>query len=326
VIARNEGSRIRQCLESVFEAIGSLSSEVLLVDSGSTDDTVQIARGFAVQILTVDRGAPLHPAASRHVGYKSSRGRLMLFMDGDSTLYKEWIPTAVEAFDEPRLAGFAGARQEILVGKDGQHVRSRDRYADRPGEDISALYLGGPAAYRRTVFDEVGGFNPFMYVQEEQELGARIRAAGYLLKRSKSMMTTHFVACEPESLSGLCRRVVRRYPLGMGQLVRYGLKHHCLSAFHFQDVRRHVLFWMILACGAVTTFIWLMTGMTSFVTVWFLACSIAFALFCWRARGIAKPLYFVLEWLVFGPMAFYGFSMKPRSANEYPLAGQDASD
>lgn len=318
VITKNEAAKIELCLRSIIDSLAGQVYELLLVDSASTDGTPDLARKFPTEVVVLSPDLHLHPSVGRHVGYLHSRGQFLLFIDGDSVLHKGWLEAAAEAFRDPRVGGLAGVRIEVLVDAEGNEVRSRDPYADRPEEPTAALYLGGPAAYRRQVFDEVGGFNPFMCVQEEQELGSRIRAAGYVLRRLPVRMTTHYVETEPETLSWMIRRVRRGYPMGLGQLARYGLHQGHFEELHFRDVRRHLQFWLLMLLGLPGVLQWILAGEMLLFWLWLGLCGVGFLAFCWKTRGFRRPLYYVAEWLIFGPIALWGFLLPPRPASKYP--------
>lgn len=81
VIARNEGKDIGDCLGSVLLAVEEAkkakvieTAEVIFVDSASTDRTVEIARGFPVKIIELDRNWPLSAAAGIFSGYRYASG------------------------------------------------------------------------------------------------------------------------------------------------------------------------------------------------------------------------------------------------------------
>ena len=64
VIGRNEGERLRRCLQSVSGSAG----KVVYVDSGSTDGSVTMARGMNVAIVELDLHIPFTAARARNEG------------------------------------------------------------------------------------------------------------------------------------------------------------------------------------------------------------------------------------------------------------------
>ena len=73
VIAKNEGTNIRRCLESVLWA-----DEIILLDSGSTDDTVAIAKEFTDKVITTN--------STDWQGYGVQKQRVLSYASGDWVL------------------------------------------------------------------------------------------------------------------------------------------------------------------------------------------------------------------------------------------------
>jgi glycosyltransferase involved in cell wall biosynthesis len=318
VITRNEERHIEACLQSVFYALRGRSSEVILVDSASTDRTLEIVRQFPVRIVQLPEDVPLRPSAGRHVGFQLAQGKWLLFMDGDSILDPDWIDPALEALQDPQLGGVAGIREAVLVPGDGREVQVRNQYPEDEVDYANPGFLGGPALYRREVLEKVGGFNPFLYAYEEAELGGRIYAEGYSLRRLKIRMTQHIIEARQETLADLFRRVRRGFPYGMGQLIRYGMKHKCLGRHHFANVDRHLGFLSIMLLGGVGLMQWITWEHSTLLKGWLLLIMAGFLFFCYRTRSIRKPVYYLIEWAIVSPMAVYGFFLRPRAASEYP--------
>ena len=62
-IGRNEGDRLKQCLQSVLTA-----AQVVYVDSGSTDGSVQYAKEFGISVVELDLTRPFTAARARNAG------------------------------------------------------------------------------------------------------------------------------------------------------------------------------------------------------------------------------------------------------------------
>src|SRR5262245_22918014 len=89
-IGRNEGERLRRCLESALTA-----AAVVYVDSGSTDGSTQWARDLGVDVVDLDITAPFTAARARNVGFRRILEivpdlRYVQFVDGDCILVEDW--------------------------------------------------------------------------------------------------------------------------------------------------------------------------------------------------------------------------------------------
>ncbi len=84
IIAKNEQTVIRDCLES----IQGLADEVILVDSDSSDATIKIAREFTAKIISAPTG---DYSQLRNLGLKSATGDWLFYIDADERATPELI-------------------------------------------------------------------------------------------------------------------------------------------------------------------------------------------------------------------------------------------
>ncbi len=100
IITRNEEAAIGSCLESVLRHTRGLDREIFLIDSASTDRTVEIARRYPATIVRIDACSGYSPAAGRYVGTLHAKGKFILFLDGDNVLIEGWLDVALNAIAE----------------------------------------------------------------------------------------------------------------------------------------------------------------------------------------------------------------------------------
>ena len=232
LISRNQAWNIGRLIESVLARTRDLPvREIVLVDSASTDGTVEVASSYPIDVLQLRADQRLTAALGRHVGYQHSRGELVLFLDGDMELCEGWLERALAVMEErPDLGAVSGpwldrpkdsspgaATGQTLPGQDREDM-ARIRYSAH-GVDTSVKRLGGAAMYRRSVLQEVGGFDPHLYSDEEPELCLRIRSAGYGLLQLAQPIALHYT--EPnEAITTLLGRRRRGLYYGTGQVMR----------------------------------------------------------------------------------------------------------
>jgi GT2 family glycosyltransferase len=190
IIGRNEGERLRRCLVSGVREVPL----VVYVDSGSADDSVNLARSLGVEILELDPKLPFSAARARNEGF----GRLreldpnlsyVQFVDGDCELCGGWLASA-ETFlrDHDDVAVVSGRLRE-------KHPESSiyntlcDIEWERPIGETDAC--GGIAMMRVSAFEQVEGFRVDLIAGEEPELCVRLRAAGWRVWRLSDEMALH---------------------------------------------------------------------------------------------------------------------------------------
>lgn len=244
-IGRNEGERLRRCLTSLVQQ----AQRVVYVDSGSTDDSVQMARDLGVQVVELDTSVPFTAARARNAGFDALKPDLpdyVQFVDGDCGVAPGWLALAASELDaRPDLGLVTGWREEIFP-----HGSIYNAIADfewhRPAGQIQAC--GGDMMVRAPEFEAIGGFNPVVIAAEDDEFCARLRKSGKTLWRLPENMTQH--DANMMRFSEWWRRAVRS---GHG-FAQVGALH----PEHFVAERKRV--WLFGAFLPVLTFLMIATG------------------------------------------------------------------
>jgi glycosyltransferase involved in cell wall biosynthesis len=191
VIGRNEGERLVRCLASVraMQSPGG-SVEVIYVDSASTDGSPQSAAASGATVITVQPERPT-AALGRNAGWRAASAPMILFLDGDTVLHPQFAVASLPEFADSRVAVVWGHRRE-LYPEHSIYNRVLDLdwiYPPGPSD-----FCGGDALMRRSVLEEVGGFDETLIAGEEPELCRRIRAKGYTILHVDRPMTGHDLA------------------------------------------------------------------------------------------------------------------------------------
>lgn len=211
IISRNEEAAIGACLQSLVEHTAGVDTEIILVDSASTDRTVEIAGEYPVTIVRIEQCAELSPSAGRYLGTQQARGKYVFFLDGDMILIDGWLETALAQFKDESVAAVAGSLYRVFPGEDFTYDH-KNRYALG-----GVRYLAGSGVYRRDVLEQAGTFNPFVKGEEERELGFRILRLGYSILRLDVPMVFHME--KSRTKSELDEKA--RYFTGVGQIFRH---------------------------------------------------------------------------------------------------------
>src|SRR5580704_764820 len=118
VPARNEEASLAACLESLIKQTGILF-EIIVVDDGSSDRTLEIARSFpSVKVI---EAPPLPPGWSGKnnavtAGARAARGRWLLFTDADTVHLPASLPRSVTEAEQNRMALLSYSPEQEVHG------------------------------------------------------------------------------------------------------------------------------------------------------------------------------------------------------------------
>ena len=192
-IGRNEGERLRRCLDSVIGR-GLL---VVYVDSGSTDGSVELARAKGVEVVELDMSQPFTMARGRNAGFDRLEEinpdiRFVQFVDGDCEVVTDWLERACTALESRSDVAIVGGRRRERFPERSIYNRLADIEWDSPVGEVK--YCGGDAMVRVEAFRQVGGYNPELIAGEDPDLAVRIRRHGWIIFRIDAEMTLHDMA------------------------------------------------------------------------------------------------------------------------------------
>lgn len=192
-IGRNEGERLRRCLQSLLP--GAVT--VVYVDSGSEDGSPEVARQLGADVVALDMRRPFTAARARNEGFERLLQRApdvewVQFVDGDCEVVQGWLPVAVEFLQRhPAYAVVCGRRRERYPER-SVYNRLCDEEWNTPVGD--ARSCGGDALFRVSAFQAVGGYRNGLIAGEEPELCVRLRQQGWKVHRLDHDMTLHDAA------------------------------------------------------------------------------------------------------------------------------------
>jgi len=328
LISKNQAWNISRLVESVLDATSSIDSkEIILVDSASTDETVDAAGWYPICILRLRPDQPPSPAAGRYIGYKHSSGEFVLFLDGDMEVLPGWLGKALCSMRESPRAGVMMSTQMIgmLPPAVGDITSPPEKVRLSPPREVSfaSFVAGGAALYRRSVLEQVGTFNPYLKSDEEPELCLRIRQAGYRILLVDNPMVRHFADSNtPESIAAILSRRRRKFLLGVGQCLRY----HAGSPSFWWYVRERGLWSLFAILGMAIGMAALLGSLITQNFVWEGLFIVLFALLvagvAWRKRSLRKALVGVFHRILMVEGVVKGFLMSPLPPESYPQSAE----
>jgi hypothetical protein len=238
LITRNQAWNVDAAITAaICELERAGGGEIIVVDSASSDGTLDRAGRYPVGLVELLDDQTLTPALGRWVGGGLARGEAVLFLDGDMRLTAGWLECARAVLEE---ADDVACVSGPLVYTDSMHAQPGCGLGER-----EAPWFNGAALIRRAALARSGSFNPVLRSEEESELSTRIRALGYRIVLLERPIATH-PSSAVDSLRDVLARRRRGLYLGFGQV----LKLHIMAPSRSEYLRERA-FWLPPAAAVI---------------------------------------------------------------------------
>lgn len=183
---KDRAPELQRCLDSLSSLHYPREKlEVLVVDDGSRDDSLDVAKTWGAVALS-SGGEGLGPAMARNVGANVARGEILAFIDSDCVAKKDWLSQLLPVFGDPEIAAVGGMVEGLFTTSaldryeevmSSLNLGFRERFV-REGRDM--FYLPScNLLVRKGAFFEVDCFNSTMHVGEDVDLSYRLRDKGW---------------------------------------------------------------------------------------------------------------------------------------------------
>ena len=303
--ALNEERHIAAAIESALATLSGVGGEVILADSGSSDRTVDIARGYPIKIVQLINSMDRSCGAGAQLGFQYSSGQFLCLIDGDMELHDGFLPPAIRFLEEnATVAGVGGIIVDCEIANLEFEQRTKRIDPDGRVGRVTRLHCSG--LYRRSAIESIGYLTDRnLHAGEELDLGARLHARGWTLTRINHSAVDHHTHTG-NAYRLLLRRVATRYSFGVGEVVRAAIGRP-----HFWFVVRNDN--NVVLCLLVAAW-WTAILVSPFVLNGFTAVFMIGALFLFpivtmalRWRSIRHGLYSVAAWNVYALSFLPGF-------------------
>jgi GT2 family glycosyltransferase len=192
VTAKNEAENIGELLDSIDKFVNLEETEVVVVDGGSTDKTVNIISQYTFVKLVVSQS---NISKGRNLGVANSKGEIIVFTDADCVVDKDWIKNILKYFEMDTEIGVVGGpyisldQQGLIAKYLGAYVGT---YFPPDSGFVTYQRIGtGNAAYRRKAIEDAGGFDERLDIGEDIDLNLRINNLGYKLFFAQDVKVYH---------------------------------------------------------------------------------------------------------------------------------------
>ena len=153
--------------------------ELLVIDDGSTDGSAKLAEALGARVIR--HGSNLGRGAARARGMLEARHDLVLCCDGTKPISEDLLQRALPWFEDPIVAAVCGRMGSIRKDSTVQRWRARHLYKSEaiPVFSRSASLMTCGALVRKSLCEQVGGYDPALRHSEDADLGQRLLCAGY---------------------------------------------------------------------------------------------------------------------------------------------------
>jgi len=230
--AYNAADTLGEAIDSVL-AQTRQDFEIIVSDDGSSDNTAEVAAGFADQRVRVYRQGNAGPSAARNLGIAHAEGEFVSTLDSDDLWLPDYLVEMGRALEENPQAGFAYTDAWILHEASGRFRQATVAIAEQhppaptlPREQfitelLQRNFLHNSVTMRRAVLEQIGGYDPRLSHGEDYELWLRIAISGFApvrvagplaIWRDRPGSLTEDQAAMAAAPSAIYRAVLERHP------------------------------------------------------------------------------------------------------------------
>ncbi len=207
-LTKNGGTLFEESLKAVFSQKSSYEYDVIAVDSGSTDGTIEILRRYPVRVYQI-RPEEFNFGLTRDYGFSLAKGDILISLSQDAVpVGPDWLNDLVSPFFEDRSVA---AVQGMDILPDDQYLyyweRIRMFYFTRESRSWIKSHHGigmsfTSCAIRRRVWED----NPLGHVEmsEDKVFQKKITDKGYKIIFNRKAMDYHFHIYNLRSLARRC--------------------------------------------------------------------------------------------------------------------------
>ena len=197
---KNGGDGLRRCLAAIHGQRTSADVEVVVVDSGSGDGSLEVARAAGARILEVAPESFSH-GASRNLGAREARGDVLVFLSQDAIpVDADWLERLLAPLAEPRVGGVYGRQlpnhdatppeSYFLNFLYGAQPRRQAAGSEAELSMATTLFSNVNSALPRSLWERVP-FAEDIVMSEDQEWSRRVLLEGYVIAYEPAAAVRH---------------------------------------------------------------------------------------------------------------------------------------
>ena len=190
ILTKNSGRTLDKCLEAIAGLKNEFEPEVIIVDGGSTDNTLNIVEKYRGELdikVLYDGGRGLGYA--RDIGWRASSAEYIVMLDSDVIVNRNFLRQAVKLLQQDEELGAVSAKLKPISLDRGWLGKFQEKnlaiylhHLDPPYPAKAVALHTACTVFKRKVLEGIGGFDAyFNLAKEDSDVSYRIRKAGYKL-------------------------------------------------------------------------------------------------------------------------------------------------
>ena len=183
---KNEEKYIELCLKSLISQQYSKDCfEIIVVDNGSTDKSLEIVKKYNVKIIYCLDG---NIAKVRNVGTAAAKGEILAFVDSDCVVSSNWLTEGVNILNRPKVVATGSGYK---APHNATWVENAWLIESKVEERFVKFVPCGNFIVKASIFHEIGGFNETLVTCEDADICERIVNSDYLIINSTKIESVH---------------------------------------------------------------------------------------------------------------------------------------
>lgn len=180
--AFNEEKSLGKCLDAFQNQTTKENFEIIVVDNGSTDKTLQVLESYKNKLpLKVYFESKKGRGTARYIGFKNAKGEIVLSADSDCVVPHDWIEKMTKTLRKKDAVAVTGT----LIVKDIDPIRNL--VINKFYVPLITLYkliyghywlAGFSFAIYKNIYEKSGGFNHKINTQEDVDLSFKVSKLG----------------------------------------------------------------------------------------------------------------------------------------------------
>jgi rhamnosyltransferase len=199
ILTKNAGDRFATLLQRLYSQKFDGSYEIVVIDSGSTDKTLQIAQRFPAKVVCI-KPEEFHHGRTRNLGAEQSSGRILVYITQDALpLRDDWLQRLTDELKNPQVAMVMGRQVPWQTTKPPEKFfysyyfpeQRLEVVRDAPDYYRDNMFISNVnSAIKKDVWQKFR-FSEDIVLAEDKEFAKRVLSAGWKIVYQPGAVVYH---------------------------------------------------------------------------------------------------------------------------------------